>query len=70
MIRSGLILMIKESAGKGKSAYTIGRELGVSKNTARKYNLDQQLPPSRKMNIRFSTAIEVAIIAGLAGLKE
>lgn len=37
MIRSGLILMIKELAGKGKSAYSIGRELGVSKNTARKY---------------------------------
>ena len=37
MIRSGLILMIKELAGKGKSAYSIGREIGVSKNTARKY---------------------------------
>ena len=28
---------LKELAGKGKSAYSIGRELGVSKNTARKY---------------------------------
>ncbi len=37
MIRSGLILMIKDLAAKGKSAYAIGREIGVSKNTARKY---------------------------------
>lgn len=37
MIRSGLILMIKESASKGKSAYAISKEIGVSENTARKY---------------------------------
>ena len=37
MIRSGLILMIKDLAGKGKSAYAIGQEIGISKNTARKY---------------------------------
>lgn len=37
MIRSGLILMIKESAAKGQSAYAIGKELGISKNTAKKY---------------------------------
>lgn len=37
MIRNGLILMIKELARKGKSAYAIGREISVSKNTARKY---------------------------------
>ena len=37
MIRSGLILMIKESAAKGKSAYAISKETGVSENTARKY---------------------------------
>ena len=37
MIRSGLILMIKDLAGKGKSAYAIGQETGISKNTARKY---------------------------------
>ena len=36
MIRSGRILMIKDLAGKGKSAYAIGQEIGVSKNTARK----------------------------------
>ncbi|OUN31127.1 IS21 family transposase, partial [Faecalibacterium sp. An77] len=36
-IRSGLILMIKDLAGKGKSAYAIGQEIGISKNTARKY---------------------------------
>ena len=37
MIRSGLILMIKDKALKGKSAYAIGAELGISKNTAKKY---------------------------------
>lgn len=37
MIRSGMILMIKESAAKGKSAYAISRETGISKNTVRKY---------------------------------
>ncbi len=37
MIRSGLILMIKEKATKGKSAYAISKEIGISKNTARKY---------------------------------
>ena len=37
MIRSGLILMIKDLAAKGKSAYAIEQEIGVSKNTARKY---------------------------------
>ena len=29
--------MIKDLAGKGKSAYAIGQEIGISKNTARKY---------------------------------
>jgi len=37
MIRSGTINMIHEGAQKGKSAYTIGKELGISKNTAKKY---------------------------------
>lgn len=37
MIRSGLILMIKASAAKGKSAYEISKEIGVAENTARKY---------------------------------
>jgi transposase len=37
MIRSGTIMKIKESAQAGKSAYAIGRELSISKNTARKY---------------------------------
>ena len=30
MTRSGLILMIKEKALEGKSAYAIGAELGIS----------------------------------------
>lgn len=37
MITSGLILMIKESAAKGKNAYVISQEIGMSKNAARKY---------------------------------
>ena len=37
MLRSGTILMIREKAQGGKSAYAIGKELGISKNTARKY---------------------------------
>ena len=37
MIRSGLIIMIKDFAAKGKSAGEISREIGVSENTARKY---------------------------------
>jgi len=37
MIRSETITMIREIALKGKSAYAIGKELGISKNTAKKY---------------------------------
>ena len=37
MIRSGYILMIKDSAKKGKIAYAISKELHISKNTAKKY---------------------------------
>lgn len=37
MIRSGLIIMIKDLANKGKSAGEISREIGVAENTARKY---------------------------------
>ena len=37
MIRSGLINMIRENVRKGKSAYAVGKELGISKNTAKKY---------------------------------
>lgn len=44
MIRSGLILMIREKANDGKSNYAIGNELGISKNTARKYREVQVQP--------------------------
>ncbi len=37
MIRSGLINMIRENVRKGKSAHAVGKELGISKNTAKKY---------------------------------
>jgi response regulator of citrate/malate metabolism len=39
MLRSGTILMIREKAESGESAYAIGKELRISKNTARKYIL-------------------------------
>ena len=37
MIRSGLILMIRQKAQSGQSSYAIGKELGISKNTVKKY---------------------------------
>ena len=37
MLRSGTILMIREKAESGESAYAIGKELRISKNTAHKY---------------------------------
>lgn len=37
MIRSGLINKIYEKSQNGKSAYAISKELGISKNTAKKY---------------------------------
>ena len=42
MIRSGLILMIREKVMDGKSSYAIGNESGISKNTARKYREPQK----------------------------
>ncbi len=47
MLRSGTIMKIKESAQAGKSAYAIGKELGISKNTARKYMQPGVPPPVR-----------------------
>ena len=40
MIRSGLILMIRQEAQSGQTAYAIGKKLGISKNTAKKYIKD------------------------------
>ena len=37
MIRSGTINMIRNKALEGKSAYAIGKELGVAENTAKKF---------------------------------
>ncbi len=48
MIRSGLILMIKEKAAKGKSAYAIAKEIGISKNTAHKYMAQPAAPHGLK----------------------
>jgi len=44
-----MILMIREKAQKGQSAYAIGKELNISKNTARKY-IDRHGTPPPKMN--------------------
>lgn len=38
-------MKIKESTQTGKSAYAVGKELGISKNTARKYMQPQFSPP-------------------------
>lgn len=37
MIGSGLIMIIRDEARKGKSAYQIAKENGISKNTAKKH---------------------------------
>lgn len=37
MLRSGLILMIRQKAQAGQSPYAIGKDLNISKNTAKKY---------------------------------
>ena len=45
MLRSGTIIMIREKAQAGKSSYAIGKELGISKNTAKKYlQLPEEAP--------------------------
>ena len=57
MIRSGLILMIKDLAAKGKSAYAIGQEIGISKNTARKY-MGQPARPHGLKGIRKGSKLD------------
>ena len=47
MLRSGTIIMIREKVQDGKSAYTIGKELGISKNTAVKYMQRQDDAPAK-----------------------
>jgi transposase len=37
MIRSGMMLMIREKVLEGKSSYAIAKEIGLSKNTVKKY---------------------------------
>lgn len=49
MIGSELIMIIRDSARKGKSAYAIGKEQNISKNTAKKYMQVGVLPePTHK----------------------
>ena len=47
MLRSGTIIMIREKVQDGKSAYAIGKELGISKNTAVKYMQRQDDAPAK-----------------------
>ncbi|MCI6151083.1 MAG: IS21 family transposase, partial [Flintibacter sp.] len=49
--------MIKELARKGKSAYSIGREIGVSKNTARKY-ITQPVQPHGLKGVRKGSKLD------------
>ena len=44
MIGSGLMMIIRDEARKGKSAYKIAKENGVSKNTVKKYLNNKELP--------------------------
>lgn len=48
MIRSGLIIMIKDLASKGKSAGAISREIGIAENTAQKYMTQPAKPHGLK----------------------
>ena len=52
MIRSGLILMIRQKAQSGQSSYSIGKQLGISKNTAKKYVVDHPKPHALKGRTR------------------
>lgn len=44
MIGSGLIMIIRDEARKGKSAYQIAKENGISKNTVKKYLQNEGIP--------------------------
>jgi transposase len=48
MIRSGLILMIRQKTQAGQSPYAIGKELRISKNTAKKYISSEARPHNLK----------------------
>ena len=71
MIRSGLILMIREKANSGQSSYSIGKELGISKNTAKKYadgHSDQHQLKGRKKPSKldpFKAVIDKMIANGI-----
>jgi transposase len=44
MIGSGLIMIIRDEAKKGKSPYRIAKEQGISKNTVKKYLKAKEVP--------------------------
>jgi response regulator of citrate/malate metabolism len=66
MIRSGTINMIREKAQKGKSAYAIGKELGISKNTAKKYMSQPKAEHGLKGGIRVVPPADIPEMNNLA----
>lgn len=54
MIRSGMILMIREKALEGNSAYAIAKEIGLSKNTVKKYIVKPNVEDSNPTRIQSS----------------
>ena len=69
MLKYRTIRMIKQKAAQGKSAYTIGQELGISKNTALRYMSDDA--PSKPKYMRasklepFKTKIDALMERGI-----
>lgn len=57
MIRSGLINMIREKALTGKSPYAIGKEMNISKNTAKKY-IQQDPAPHKLKGIKKESKLD------------
>ena len=70
MIRSESVHMIREKAIDGKTAYTIAKELGISKNTAKKYiapgSTEKAQYPKRQSKIdAFKPEIDKLIACGV-----
>lgn len=70
MIRSETITMIREKTLEGKSAYAIGKELGISKNTVKKYikrnGSEKPCYPTRKSKLdAFKPEINLLMESGI-----
>lgn len=57
MIRSGLINMIREKTLTGKSPYAIGKDMNISKNTAKKY-INQDTTPHKLKGIKKESKLD------------